>query len=43
MKGDSQMKRSYESPEILFTRADERDVITTSGGDTPAIDLLYEW
>ena len=36
-------KTNYETPEILFTAADEKDVITTSGGDTPAIDLLYEW
>ena len=37
------MKKNYETPEILLTVADENDVITTSGGDTPAIDLLYEW
>ena len=37
------MKRTYESPELIITVADENDVISTSGGDTPAIDLLYEW
>ena len=35
-------KTNYETPEILLTAADEKDVISTSGGDTPAIDI-FEW
>ena len=36
------MKKNYDTPEILLTSADEKDVISTSGGDTPAIDI-FEW
>jgi hypothetical protein len=36
------MKKNYETPEILLTAADEKDVISTSAGDTPVIDL-FEW
>ena len=39
------MKKNYESPEILLTSADERDVISTSQGDTPMVDAFgaFEW
>ena len=36
------MKKIYEAPEILLAAADEADVISTSAGDTPVIDL-FEW
>ena len=36
------MKKNYDTPEILLTLADERDVISTSKGDTPMVDA-FEW
>ena len=37
------MKKSiYETPEILLTTADEKDVISTSAGDTPFVDA-FDW
>ena len=36
------MKKIYETPEVLLTLADEKDVISTSQGDTPPMDL-FEW
>ena len=36
------MKKKYESPELLLTYSDEKDVITTSGGDTPYLNA-FDW
>ena len=36
------MKKNYDTPEILLTSADERDVISTSRGDTPLTDA-FDW
>ena len=36
------MKRNYETPEIILTMNDETDVISTSGGDTPLVDV-FDW
>ena len=36
------MKKTYETPELLLAIADEKDVISTSAGDTPVIDM-FEW
>ena len=36
------MKRIYETPEILLAENTEKDVITTSGGDTPLVDA-FDW
>ena len=35
-------KANYETPEILLTIADENDIISTSAGDTPAVDA-FDW
>ena len=39
------MKKTYNSPELDVIKADERDVITTSKGDTPMVDAFssFEW
>lgn len=43
MKGELKtMKKTYETPEILLTQVEEKDVITTSGGDTPLLDA-FDW
>ena len=34
------MKKTYESPEITLSKLEKPDVITTSGGDTPVIDVF---
>ena len=36
------MKRIYETPEVLLLENSEKDVITTSGGDTPLVDA-FDW
>ena len=36
------MKKTYETPELLLTLAEDSDVISTSAGDTPVIDM-FEW
>lgn len=36
------MKKVYETPEVLLTLNDDGDVITTSGGDTPLVDV-FDW
>ena len=36
------MKKTYETPEILLTVEINRDVITTSAGDTPLVDA-FDW
>jgi hypothetical protein len=41
-KGEQLMKKNYETPELLLTLAEDSDVISTSAGDTPVIDL-FEW
>ena len=36
------MKKNYDTPELLLTKIEKKDVIATSGGDTPlmcAFDL----
>ena len=42
MKGETQMKKIYETPEILLVSQCEDDVITTSGGDTPYLNA-FDW
>ena len=36
------MKKTYEQPTLLLLQSDERDVITTSSGDTPNVDV-FDW
>ena len=37
------MKRTnYEAPEILLIASDDKDVITTSRGDTPNVNA-FDW
>ena len=36
------MKKTYDSPELSFEKVDERDIITTSKGDTPLTDA-FDW
>ena len=36
------MKKTYETPEILLTYVEDKDVITTSGGDTPYLNA-FDW
>ena len=36
------MKKNYETPEILLAHTGEEDIITTSGGDTPLVDV-FDW
>ena len=36
------MKKNYESPEIILTYTNDKDVITTSGGDMPLVDA-FDW
>ena len=36
------MKKIYEAPEILITKEDGKDVITTSAGDMPFVDA-FDW
>ena len=36
------MKKTYEAPEIVLSQLEKRDVITTSGGDMPTINL-FRW
>ena len=36
------MKKIYESPEVLLTLTNDEDIITTSGGDTPMVDV-FDW
>ena len=36
------MKKTYTTPEILLVISDDKDVITTSGGDTPLVDA-FDW
>ena len=40
------MKKNYEAPIFLMTAESNKDIITTSAGDTPDVDLFgagYEW
>ena len=37
-----EMKKIYETPEALLAQTDDKDVITTSGGDTPLVDA-FDW
>ena len=36
------MKKTYETPEVLLSLESDRDVITTSGGDSPLVDA-FDW
>jgi hypothetical protein len=36
-------KTTYETPEILLTFVDDKDIISTSGGDTPLVDAGFDW
>ena len=36
------MKKIYETPELLLTVTDDADIISTSGGDTPMVDV-FNW
>ena len=36
------MGKTYETPKVYLDLIDERDVITTSDGDTPKTDV-FDW
>ena len=36
------MKKAYETPIVLVEQVNEKDIITTSAGDTPWVDA-FDW